>query len=209
MCERDSKMGSLPSHTCFDRAVDVGFGFIIDPVEPGFHCQPGESAVFALVSVRRGDVHGSAFIMERFLKVVAVFVPALSDPQLHPGPLVHHWDGERVQLVLTSLRNGEMDQLVTCCVTVAHITHNVLQQHLLNACFSCSSPPNSLSGCLLCNNYNKKSIFGSTETWLVAAAARMLNVSLHFCVSSSVRGHISDKKADEILRGHRIRFTGL
>lgn len=76
--------------TCFHRAVDVGFGLIIHPVESGFHRQPGQSAVLALVSVRGGDVHGSALVVQRLLEVVSVLVPALCDPQLHPGPLVHH-----------------------------------------------------------------------------------------------------------------------
>lgn len=85
----------------------MGFGLVINPVESGFHRQPGQSAVLALVSVRGGDVHGPALVVERLLEVVSVLVPALGDPQLHPGPLIHHRDGQRVQLVFTSLR-GEI-----------------------------------------------------------------------------------------------------
>lgn len=89
--DRCSLCGTIScSRTCFHRAVDVGFGFIIDPVESGFHRQSGQSAVFALVSVRGGDVHGPALVVERLLEVVSVFVPPLGDPQLHPGPLIHH-----------------------------------------------------------------------------------------------------------------------
>lgn len=96
--------GSPRSHTCFHGAVDVGFGFIIDPVESGLHRQPGQGAVLALVSVRRGDVHGPALVVQRLLEVVAVLVPTLGDPQLHPRPLIHHGDRQRVQLVFASLR---------------------------------------------------------------------------------------------------------
>lgn len=89
--------------TCFDGAVDVGFRFVVDPVEAGLHRQPGQGPVLALVPVRGGDVHGSALVVQRLLKVVAILVPAFSDPQFHPGPLVHHRDGQRVQLVFASL----------------------------------------------------------------------------------------------------------
>lgn len=89
--------------TCFHGAVDVSFGLIIDPVEAGLHRQPGQGAVFALVPVRGGDVHGPALVVQGLLEVVTILVPALCDPQLHPGPLIHHGDGQRVQLVFTSL----------------------------------------------------------------------------------------------------------
>lgn len=103
--------------TCFHRAVDVSFGLIIDPVEAGLHRQPGQGAVFALVPVRGGDVHGPALVVQRLLEVVSVLVPALGDPQLHPRPLIHHRDGQRVQLVFTSLCGGEKwGHLVTWCV---------------------------------------------------------------------------------------------
>lgn len=82
----------------------MGFGFVVDPVEPGLHRQPGQGPVLALVPVRGGDVHGPALVVQRLLEVVAVLVPALGDPQFHPGPLVHHGDGQRVQLVFASLR---------------------------------------------------------------------------------------------------------
>lgn len=87
--------------------MDVSFGLIIDPVEAGLHRQPGQRAVFALVPIRGGDVHGPALVVQGLLEVVPVLVPALCDPQLHPGPLIHHGDGQRVQLVFASLCGGE------------------------------------------------------------------------------------------------------
>lgn len=84
--------------------MHVGLGLIIHPVEAGLHCQPRQQSVLIAVAVRRGDVHGAAFVVQRLLRMVPVFVPALGHPQLHAGPLVHHRDGQGVQAVLAALR---------------------------------------------------------------------------------------------------------
>ena len=94
--------------TCFDGTVNMGFGLVVDPVESGFHRKSGERAVFALVSVRRGDIHCPSLVVERLHGMVSVLIPTLCHAQLYPGPLVHDGDGQRVQLVFTSLLENKM-----------------------------------------------------------------------------------------------------
>lgn len=60
--------------------------------------------------VRGGDVDGPPLVVERVLRMVAVLVPALGDPELHAGPHVHHRDGQGVQLVLAALSTKERDE---------------------------------------------------------------------------------------------------
>ena len=94
------------SLTGLDAAVDVGLGLVVDPVEPGLHGQARQHGVLVPVPVRRGDVHRPALVVQRLLRVVAVLVPALGDPQPDPGPQVHHRDGQRVQLVFAALQEN-------------------------------------------------------------------------------------------------------
>lgn len=58
--ERPGGGGSL---TCFNRAVDVSFGFIVDPVETCLHSQASQHAILAAVPVGRCDVHCSTLIV--------------------------------------------------------------------------------------------------------------------------------------------------
>ena len=89
--------------TCFHGAVDVGFGLVVYPVEARLHGQPRQHAVLGLVAVRGGDVHRTSLVVQGLLRMVAVLVPALCDPQADSRPQVHDGDGQRVQLVLTAL----------------------------------------------------------------------------------------------------------
>lgn len=89
--------------TRFHRAVNVCFGFIVDPVEASFHSQASQHAIFASVPVRCGDVHCSALIVQRLFGMMAILIPALSHTQLHSRPLVHHRDGQGIQLVFAPL----------------------------------------------------------------------------------------------------------
>ncbi len=56
------------------------------------------------VPVGRGDVDGAALVVEGVGRVVTLFVPPFGDPQLDVGPLVHHADGQRVQLFFAPLQ---------------------------------------------------------------------------------------------------------
>lgn len=50
----------------------------------------------AWLPVWRGDVHGTALVVQRVLRVMAVLIPAFCHPELHAWPHVHHRDGQRV-----------------------------------------------------------------------------------------------------------------
>ncbi len=82
----------------------VAFGFVVDPVEAGLHCQTGQHGVLVPDAVRGSDVNRPALIMQRLFGVMAVFIPALRHTQTHARPQVHHWDGQGVQLILTALQ---------------------------------------------------------------------------------------------------------
>ncbi|TNN82462.1 hypothetical protein EYF80_007297 [Liparis tanakae] len=56
-----------------------------------------------MTKLRFGDIHGSAFIVQRAGRVVAVLIPGLCHAQVYPWPLVHHGDRQPVQTVLTAL----------------------------------------------------------------------------------------------------------
>lgn len=92
-----------PSLTRLHAAVHVGLGLVVDPVEAGLNCQSSQHGVLVAVAVRGRDVDRPSLIVERLLRMVAVLVPALCDPEAHPRPQVHHRDGQRVQLVLAAL----------------------------------------------------------------------------------------------------------
>lgn len=117
--------------TWLHAAVDVCFGLVVNPVEASLHCQPRQHAVFITVTVRGGDIHCSAFIVQRILKVIAVFIPALGDPQLHAWPHDHDRDGQRVQLVLTTLQ----DQTFTSRLYKEAWKCSSLESRALQVCF--------------------------------------------------------------------------
>ena len=94
----------LSGLTSFDRAVDVILGLVVYPVKAGLHRHLGQEPVLVGVSVRGGDVHGSALVVEGVGGVVSVLVPGLRHPEAHTGPLVHHSYGQLVQTVLRALR---------------------------------------------------------------------------------------------------------
>ena len=76
---------------------------VIHPVKPGLHRQAGQQTVLAAVSIRGGDVHRAALVVEALPGVVILLVPGLGDPHSDPRPLVHDGDGERVELLFTPL----------------------------------------------------------------------------------------------------------
>lgn len=78
--------------------------FIVDPVEAGFHSKSGQHAVLGAVPIAGGDIHGPTLVVQGVCGVVTLLVPALGHPQSHPGPLVHHRDRQRVQLLLAPLK---------------------------------------------------------------------------------------------------------
>ena len=81
----------------------MGPALVVDPVKPGLHCQAGQQAVLAAVSVRGGEVHCPALVVEALPGVVVLLVPGLGHPDPHTRPLVHHGDGQRVELLFTPL----------------------------------------------------------------------------------------------------------
>lgn len=93
--------------------MNVAFGLVIDPVEPGLHGQTGQHGVLAAVAVRGGDVNRSALVMQGLFGMMSVLVPALRDPETHARPQVHHRDGQRVKLVLTTLQDANTKYKVT------------------------------------------------------------------------------------------------
>ena len=81
----------------------MGPALVINPVKPGLHGQAGQQAVLAPVPVRGGEVHCPALVVEALPGVVILLVPGLGHPHPHSRPLVHHGDGQRVELLLTPL----------------------------------------------------------------------------------------------------------
>ena len=81
----------------------MGPALVINPVKPGLHGQAGQQAVLAPVPVRGGEVHCPALVVETLPGVVILLVPGLGDSDPHSGPLVHHRDGQRVELLFTPL----------------------------------------------------------------------------------------------------------
>ena len=81
----------------------MGPALVINPVKPGLHGQAGQQAVLAPVPVRGGEVHCPALVVEALPGVVILLVPGLGHPHPHSRPLVHHGDGQRVELLFTPL----------------------------------------------------------------------------------------------------------
>lgn len=63
--------------TSFNRTVDMILGLVVNPVESGLHRQLSEKAVLFNVPVGSGDVHRTAFIMQRTGRMIIVLVPGL------------------------------------------------------------------------------------------------------------------------------------
>ena len=85
----------------------MGSRLIVDPVEAGFHGHGGKEAVLGSVPVAGRQVDGPALVVEAVACMVRLLVPRLSHPNPHPWPLVHHRDGQCVELLLAAL-GGEM-----------------------------------------------------------------------------------------------------
>ena len=81
----------------------MGPALVVNPVKPGLHGQAGQQTVLAAVSVRGGEVHCPALVVEALPGVVVLLVPGLGHPDPHTRPLVHHGDGQRVELLFTPL----------------------------------------------------------------------------------------------------------
>ncbi len=71
-------------------------GLVVYPVEARFYSQSGQHPVFSTVPVASGDVHGTALVMKRVLRVNIILVPRLRHTQLDVFPLVHDRDGQSV-----------------------------------------------------------------------------------------------------------------
>ena len=93
--------------------MHVGSRLIVDPVEAGLHGQRGKQAVLGPVSVAGGEINSPALVMEAVARMVRLLVPSLCHPNLHPWPLVHHRDGQRVELLLAALGEKLGQTLVT------------------------------------------------------------------------------------------------
>ncbi len=78
--------------------------FVIDPIKSGLDGEPSKKSILCPVPVRCGEIDGSAFVVEGLFGVVEVFVPSFSNSKLNSGPLVHHGDGQRVELLFASLK---------------------------------------------------------------------------------------------------------
>ena len=82
-------------------------GLVVNPVEAGLDRKAGQEPVLAPVPVTGGHVHGAALVVEALPGVMILLVPGLGHPQPHARPLIHHGDGERVELLFTSLQQQE------------------------------------------------------------------------------------------------------
>ena len=85
--------------------MNVSSGLVVDPVEAGLDGQPGQESVLCAVPIGGGDVDGATLVVQGLLGVVEVLVPGFGDAESNPRPLVHHGDGERVQLFLATLQS--------------------------------------------------------------------------------------------------------
>ncbi|MPC77231.1 hypothetical protein E2C01_071679 [Portunus trituberculatus] len=56
---------------------------------------------------RSGDINGASLVVQTLWRVEQILVPSLCDPKPHAGPLVHHADGQGVQLLLAPLRGTD------------------------------------------------------------------------------------------------------
>ena len=86
-------------------------GLVVDPVESGLDGEPREHPVLGAVPVGRGEVHAAALVVQRVGGVEPLLVPALRDAQLDARPLVHHRNGERVELLLAPLRTKKKQKI--------------------------------------------------------------------------------------------------
>lgn len=84
--------------------MDVRSTLVVHPVEARLDGKSGEHSVFAAIAIGRGDVDGSALVVQRIDGVEVVLVPAFRHPQLHARPLIHHRDGEDVELLFQALQ---------------------------------------------------------------------------------------------------------
>ena len=91
----------------------MGSRFIVDPVEAGFHGHGGKEAVLRSVSIAGCDIDCPPLVVEAVPCMVRLLVPCLSHTNTHPGPLVHHRDGQCVELLLAALGGNEVRFLVT------------------------------------------------------------------------------------------------
>lgn len=91
--------------TGFNGAVNVRPGLVVDPVETSLDREPRQHSVLGAVAVARCHVDGTSLVVQRVRRVLALLVPALGHPQLHPRPLVHHRDRQGVELLLASLQH--------------------------------------------------------------------------------------------------------
>ena len=81
----------------------MGPALVINPAKPGLHGQAGQQTVLAAVSVRGGQIYRPAFVVETLPGMVVLLVPGLGHSDPHSRPLVHHGDGQRVELLFTPL----------------------------------------------------------------------------------------------------------
>ena len=79
---------------------------IVDPVEAGLHGEAGQQTVLGPVAVRGGKVHRAALVVEAVAGVVVLLVPGLRHTEPHTRPLVHHGDGQSIELLLAALQQG-------------------------------------------------------------------------------------------------------
>lgn len=93
--------------TWFDGTVDIGSGLVVDPVESRFHRQSCQHPQPRFLSIRSGNVYGTTFIVEFTLTRKSILVPGFRDPQLNPGPLVHHRYSQRVEFLFATLQNSD------------------------------------------------------------------------------------------------------
>lgn len=89
--------------TWFDRSVNVSPRFVVDPVESSLDGQTCQHAVFGTVAIRCRNVDAPSFVVQRVGSVQAFLVPAFRHAQFHARPLVHHRNGQRVQLLFAAL----------------------------------------------------------------------------------------------------------
>ena len=82
----------------------MGPGLVVHPVKAGLDREAGQQPVFPPVPVAGGHVHGAALVVEALPGVVILLVPGLGHPEPHARPLIHHRDGQRVELLFTSLQ---------------------------------------------------------------------------------------------------------
>lgn len=75
--------------TTFNRCMNVISTLVVDPVETGLYSEPGEHSVLGPIAVAGGQVHRSAFVVQRLKRMQIGLVPAFENTQTYAGPLVH------------------------------------------------------------------------------------------------------------------------